>query len=65
MGIKKGTKLTDTPKNLVYYIRVDKETDEKTKEIMKRDNISKSEAVRRGIELQYNKLQRKVDGATR
>lgn len=50
MGIKKGTKLTDTPKSILYQIRVDEETDKKVKAICKKENISKSELIRQGIE---------------
>lgn len=53
MGIKKGTKLTDTPKNILYQIRVDEETDRKAKAICEKEGISKSELIRQGIELKY------------
>lgn len=58
MGIKKGTKLTDTPKNILYQIRVDEETDKKVKAICKKESISKSEVIRQGIDLKYRKLSR-------
>lgn len=54
MGIKRGTKLTDTPKDILYQIRVDSDTDSKVRDICKREGISKSEAVRQGIDLKYN-----------
>lgn len=57
MGIKKGTKLTDTPKDLLYQIRVDKETDKKVKTICKKENISKSELIRQGIDIKYRNLE--------
>ena len=57
MGIKKGTKLTDTPKEVNYHIRVDEETDRKAKEVCKREGISKSEVVRQGIDLKYKGLE--------
>ena len=57
MGIKKGTKLTDTPKEICYHIRVNEETDRKAKEVCKREGISKSEVVRQGIELKYPGLE--------
>lgn len=62
MGIKKGTKLTDTPKEFYYHIRVDAETDRKAKEVCKVEGISKSEVVRQGIELKYQGLEDKADG---
>lgn len=57
MGIKKGTKITDTPKDLLYQIRVDKETDKKVKTICKKENISKSELIRQGIDIKYRNLE--------
>ena len=59
MGIKKGTKLTDTPKSVLYQVRVDEETDRKAKEVCRREGISKSEVVRQGIELKYQGLEDK------
>lgn len=53
MGIRKGTKLTPTPKDIFYQIRVDGETDEKAKVVCEKEGISKSELVRQGIELKY------------
>ncbi|MCM1045621.1 MAG: ribbon-helix-helix domain-containing protein [Candidatus Gastranaerophilales bacterium] len=57
MGIKKGTRLTDTPKSILYQIRVDEETDGKVKEICEREGISKSELIRQGIDLKYRNLE--------
>lgn len=59
MGIKKGTKLTNTPKSIMYQVRVDEETDRKAKEVCRIEGISKSEAVRQGIELKYQGLEDK------
>lgn len=59
MGIKKGTKLTDTPKSVLYQVRVDEETDRKAKEVCQREGISKSEVVRQGIDLKYQGLEDK------
>ncbi len=53
MGIKKGTKLTETPKSILYQIRVDKETDKKVMTICEKEGISKSELIRQGINLKY------------
>lgn len=57
MGIKKGTKLTDTPKSILYQIRVDEETDRKVKAVCEKEGISKSEVIRKGIELKYRNLE--------
>lgn len=56
MGIKKGTKLTDTPKDILYQIRVDEETDSKVKAVCEKEGFSKSEVIRQGIDLKYNKI---------
>lgn len=53
MGIKKGTKLTDTPKDINWRIRVDEETDAKAKAVCEKEGITKSELVRQGVELKY------------
>ena len=57
VGIKKGTKLTDKPKDILYQIRVDKETDDKVKVICEKEGISKSEVIRQGINLIYKSLE--------
>ena len=57
MGIKKGTRLTDAPKDILYQIRVDKETDRKARAVCEKEGISKSELVRQGINLKYNKIE--------
>lgn len=57
MGIKKGTKLTDTPKDILYQIRVDAETDRKAKAVCEKEGISKSELIRQGIEIKYRSLE--------
>ncbi len=57
MGIKKGTKLTDKPKDILYQIRVDKETDDKVKAICEKEGISRSDVVRQGINLKYKSLE--------
>lgn len=57
MGIKKGTKLTSTPKDILYQIRVDEETDRKAKVVCEKEGISKSELVRQGIDLKYRNLE--------
>ena len=60
MGIKQGARLTDTPKEVNYHIRVDAETDRKAKEVCQKENISKSEVVRQGIELKHHLLESEV-----
>ncbi len=58
MGIKKGTKLTDNPKNTMLYIRIDKETEQKLDEICIVKKKSKSDVVREGIDKQYAEIKK-------
>lgn len=58
MGIKKGTKLTDKPKDKILRIRIDGETEKKLNEVCENENKSKSDVVRTGIELQYAKIKK-------
>lgn len=53
MGIRKGTKLTDTPKDRTIKIRLDEATDSKLEALCKATGQTKSEVVRAGIEKQY------------
>lgn len=59
MGIKKGTKLTDTPKNKVLRIRIDDNTEEKLEAVCNHTKMSKSDVVRKGIETQYAEIKKK------
>lgn len=54
--IKKGTKLTNKPKNTMLRVRLDDDTVNKLDFITYNKKISKSEAVRIGINEQYKKL---------
>lgn len=54
MGIHKGTKLTDTPKSHTLKFRYDDATSEKLEYVAEKCKMTKSEVVRRGIEIQYN-----------
>lgn len=51
--LKKGTKLTENPKDTMFRVRLDKETMEKLEVVSEVLKTSKSEVVRRGIEIQY------------
>lgn len=53
MGIAKGTKLTENPKNKTLKIRIDKDISEKLEFLVKKRNTSKAEIIRNGIEIQY------------
>lgn len=53
MGIHKGTKLTDNPKNKMIRVRMDEGTTEKLDYLSETQKTSKSEVIRKGIEIQY------------
>ncbi len=53
MGIKKGTKRTDNPKDTVIRSRVDAETIRKLNYITDKLGISRSDVIRIGIEMQF------------
>lgn len=55
-AMKKGTKLTDTPKDYMLRVRMDNDTVEKLDYITEKLNISRSEVVRKGIESLYQSL---------
>ncbi len=57
-AIKKGTKLTDKPKDYMLRVRLDAETVEKLDSICKKQNVSRSVAVRNGIEKQYQEIKK-------
>lgn len=59
MGIKKGTKLTDNPKDYIFKVRMDNSTVQKLETVSEELKISRSEVIRNGIEDQYQKLQKK------
>ncbi len=55
MGIHKGTKLTDNPKNKEVKVRIDESTSEKLDFLTKKKSVTKSDIIRIGIEIQYEK----------
>ena len=58
MGISKGTKLTDNPKNKTFKLRLDEKTVEKLDILSNETQTSKAEVIRTGIELQYENLKK-------
>lgn len=54
VGIHKGTKLTDTPKNHSLKFRYDDETAKKLDFLAEKRNVSKADVIRAGIEVQFN-----------
>lgn len=57
-AMKKGTKLTDNPKDYMLRVRMDKQILVKLDEVCKSKNISRSETVREGIEEMYQKIKK-------
>lgn len=53
MGIAKGTRLTDNPKNRTLKIRLDDETSNKLDFLADKKSTSKADVIRKGIEIQY------------
>ena len=53
MGIKKGTKLTDTPKDYILRVRMDKTTLAMLDAIWKEQGITRSKVIRNWIVEQY------------
>lgn len=57
-AIKKGTKLTDNPKDYMLRVRMDEKTLSKLDTVCEIEKLSRSEAVRKGIEELYNKTKK-------
>ncbi len=57
-AMKKGTKLTDNPKEYMLRVRMDNVTSEKLEYLAEKLKLSKSEVVRIGIEEQYQKIKK-------
>lgn len=57
-AMKKGTKLTDNPKDYMLRVRMDKETVSKLDTVCEIQGLSRSEVVRNGIEEQYQRLKK-------
>lgn len=57
-AMKKGTKLTDTPKDFMLRVRLDRETLKKLDELCEKTGKNRSEVVRTGIENEYQKAKK-------
>lgn len=57
-GLKKGTKLTETPKSYMLRVRLDMETVEQLNKCSEAEGVPKSEIVRRGIREQFAKIEK-------
>lgn len=59
MGIKKGTKLTDNPKDTMIRVRMDKETVKKLDDCVEKLNSNRSSVIREGINKLHKELKEK------
>lgn len=59
IGIHKGTKLTDTPKNHSLKFRYDDETAKKLDFLTEKRKTSKADVIREGIEIQFDNEKKK------
>ena len=57
-ALKKGTKLTDNPKDYMLRVRMDKQTLKQLDDCCKAEGLSRSEIVRKGIYEQYKKIKK-------
>lgn len=58
LGIHKGTKLTDNPKDFMLRVRLDRETLEQLDECCEAEQLSRSEIVRKGIKEQHGRMKK-------
>lgn len=58
MGIKKGTKLTETPKDKEFKFRYDAETERKLIAICGVTGKTKAQVIREGIDKLYAELEK-------
>lgn len=59
MSPKAGQKLTDNPKDATVRARMDKDTIEKLDYLVKLENSDRSKIIRKGIEIQYESVNKK------
>lgn len=57
-ALKKGTKLTDNPKDYMLRVRMDAATLKQLDECCKEKGATRSEIVRNGINEQYRKIKK-------
>lgn len=57
-GLKKGTKLTDSPKDYMLRVRMDEKTVLMLDKVCEVKKLSRSEVVRQGIEKQHAEIQK-------
>lgn len=59
MSPVKGQKVKDDPINKLVHFRANKETVEKLDYVSEKTGMSKSEVIRKGIDRQYDELNKK------
>ena len=59
MGIKKGTRLTDTPKDREFKFRYDADTDMKLQAVCTATGKTKAQVIREGIDKLYSEIEKK------
>lgn len=59
MSPLKGQKVKDDPINKLVHFRANKETSEQLEYVSEKTKVSKSEVIRKGIEIQYKELKEK------
>jgi metal-responsive CopG/Arc/MetJ family transcriptional regulator len=56
--MRKGTKLTENPKDYMLRVRMDKSTVDKLDTVCEKEKKSRSEVVREGIEQKYQQIKK-------
>lgn len=59
MGTKKIGRPTDSPKDIVLKVRIDKDTSDQLEKCCEELTVSKAEVVRRGVKKMYDDLDQK------
>lgn len=55
----KGQKIKDDPIDKLVHFRINDETNKQLEFVSQKNNVSKSEVIRKGIEIQYKELKEK------
>ena len=55
----KGQKIKDDPINKLVHFRINDETNKQLEFVSQKNNVSKAEVIRKGIEIQYKELKEK------
>ena len=58
MVLKKGTRLTDNPKDTMIRVRMDKDVVQKLDECVEALDSNRSDVIRKGIEALHNDLKK-------